>query len=291
MKLERRQRVLRFPWFAIASTAVPLILFACGSVETSQPDPRPDAGINPPDAKPDSPSDSDAGVPQDASPDVTADVAAPPEAGPDSPLDADATAPDADAAADAPEDVMAPVHADLAADYSAASNPNGAWTYGYLVADPLTSDAGALVVFPDVSTSPPEYPRWYDASNVNLDAPCAWRNDSTAVYIFTAPGELALHPGQNGEYTVARWTAPAAGTYSVLLQFKTGDIGDTNGLLLHDGDVLVNEDSTATETVHNLDVTLAAGDHLDVAVGSKGSFLYDTTPVHFTIDSATAADQ
>jgi hypothetical protein len=30
---------------------------------------------------------------------------------------------------------------------------------------------------------------------------------------------------------------------------------------------------------------MAAGDHLDAAVGPKGDFLYDSTPVRLTIES------
>lgn len=206
---------------------------------------------------------------------------------PDATPEKDATAP-VEAAADVAAEAAAPVHADVAADFSKTSNPNGAWTYGYSLGDPTAKDAGALVVFSDVATNPPEYPRWYDATNVVLDAPSVWRNDSNADRYGVASGEVAMHPGNAGEFAVIRWTAPVAGTYSVMVQFKTGDTGDTNGLLLHDGVALVTEDSTSTDAVHELDVTLAAGDHLDVAVGPKGSYLSDTTPVHFTIQSAVA---
>lgn len=47
--------------------------------------------------------------------------------------------------------------------------------------------------------------------------------------------------------------------------------------------VLVSEESTSTNTVHDRVVTMAAGDTLDVAVGH---FLDDSTPVNFTICSS-----
>lgn len=173
------------------------------------------------------------------------------------------------------------VVADLSADFSIAANPNGRWTYGYL---PYTAtlgngDSGTLTVFPAVLNNH----GWYDPSNAVLDAPAVWRNDTDAGMIFTDPGEVALHPGSANEYAVSRWTAPSAGTYSISLQFKAGDQGDTNGFLLRNGVAIVTEDSTSTNAVHELDVTLAEGDILDVVVGSKGDFYYDTTPVHFTI--------
>ena len=52
------------------------------------------------------------------------------------------------------------------------------------------------------------------------------------------------------------------------------------------GVALVTEDSTSTDAAHELDVMLNAGEHLDVAVGSKGDFHNDSTPVHFTIRNA-----
>ena len=177
------------------------------------------------------------------------------------------------------------VNADIASDFALMANPNGAWTYGYVPRDPTSADAGAFVVFREVANVSTGEASWHDPTNSVLGAPAAWRNDTGATSNGVATGEFALHPGQAGEYAIARWTAPAAGTYAVSVQFKAGDTGDTNGLLLRNGVALVTEDTTSTDAVHDLDVTLAAGDHLDVAVGSKGNFDYDSTPVHLSIRS------
>lgn len=195
-----------------------------------------------------------------------------------------AVAPVSDASAEASADADAsPVLvADLAADYSKTSNPSGAWTYGYVRGAP-GADAGELVVFSTATEGGSGVTAWLDPTNAVLNAPSIFLNDSSASINGVAPGEAALHPGQAGEYAIARWTAPAAGTYSVEVQFKEGDIGDTNGLLVHNGAVLVTEDSTATNALHTLSVVMSAGDTLDVAVGNKGDFLYDTTPVIFKI--------
>lgn len=217
----------------------------------------------------------------------------------DDPLSPSATLPDAggsaspdaakdsttgrDASADA---AVVAVDADVSTDFSTLANPNGAWTYGYSRSDPTGGDAGAFVVYTAVSAATPDIAGWYDPANVNLGAPAAWRNTSAVINTSVAPGEFAMHPGMAGEYAIVRWTAPAAGSYAVTLQFKTGDTGDTNGFLVHNGVALVTEATTSTEAVHELEVALAAGDHLDVAVGSKGDFSYDSTPVHLTIRSA-----
>lgn len=191
----------------------------------------------------------------------------------------------------APEDAAAPdvadaavVSADLALDFSNTANPNGEWTFGYTMASP-EGDAGALIPF----TTPKEsmgVHLWFDPTHVSLDAPSVFHNASTGPVNGVAPGEVALHPGSVQEYAVARWTAPSAGKVAVKVQFKEGDQGDTNGLLLHNGVVLVNEDSTSTNVVHDVKVTLAKGDTLDVAVGNKGDFNYDSTPVIFSIHTA-----
>lgn len=223
------------------------------------------------------------------------DDASSPGAAPVASFDASADAPDGPVRpvedARAPEDAGGPevadaavISADLTLDFSNAANPNGAWTFGYTMGSP-EGDAGALIPF----TTPKESAGlhlWFDPTHVNLDAPSVYRNASNVAVNGVAPGEVALHPGSIQEYAIARWTAPVAGKVAVKVQFKEGDQGDTNGLLLHNGVVVVTEDSTSTNAVHDVQVTLAKGDTLDVAVGNKGDFDYDSTPAIFSIHSA-----
>ena len=189
-----------------------------------------------------------------------------------------------DAAADADADLVV---ADLTTDFSKVENPNGAWTYGYSLDDPR-GDAGALIVFTTASELAPNIPYWFDPTHQVLNDPCVYRNESTEVFADgIQPGDVALHPGSAAEYAIARWTAPVAGTYAITVQFKEGDTGDTNGLLLHNGAVIVEEASTSTNELHQLVRALAAGDTLDVAVGNKGDFTDDSTPVVFSIRSSS----
>jgi hypothetical protein len=212
----------------------------------------------------------DAGAPTQFTPPPT-------DAGADAPATADVAVPDV-------VDAAVVVSADLALDFSKTANPNGAWTFGYTPSSP-EGDAGAIVPF-TMQTASMDVHLWFDPTHVNLDAPSVFHNESTSSVNGVAPGEVGLHPGSVQEYAVARWTAPLAGTYAVKVQFKEGDTGDTNGLLLHNGVVLVNEESTSTNAVHDVTVTLAAGDTLDVAVGNKGDFTFDSTPVIFSIHTA-----
>lgn len=250
-------RVTRIAWLGCALIGVVGAVVACQDTDSADALPNVDSGIAPVPTPP-----------TDAAP---SDSAVPPPPVEDASTDADAS--------------QVVVVADLADDYSKTSNPNGAWTFGYTPGVP-GSDAGALVVF-STATDTTGVTAWFDPTNAVLSAPTIFLNDTSAAINGAEPGEVALHPGQSGEYAVAQWTAPAAGTYAVEVQFKAGDTGDTNGLLLHNGAVLVNEDSTSTNTVHTLDVVLSAGDTLSVAVGYKGDFLFDTTPVIFTIRTSS----
>lgn len=244
------------------------LVAGCGdsSLDAGEPDassdPSPDAGQRLDAAAPgaDASSQRDASASNDASP-------------------TDASTPDEDAGVDAGQ-----IEASLATDFSATSNPTGAWSYGYSLAAPA-SDASALIVYPsELSESGVDC--WYDADNVALGAPAVCYNGSdVATATGVAPGEAALHPGQNGEYSIARWTAAAAGSYAVHVQFKAGDQGETTGFLVHNGTVLWSVDATSSDPTDERTVTMAAGDTLDVAVGSDDTFLYDTTPVIFTIHS------
>lgn len=176
--------------------------------------------------------------------------------------------------------------ANYATDFSTSTNPVGAWTYGYSIGAP-GGDASALIVYPNVTTSS-DVTCWYDENDVSLGAPAACINGSaTTTSTGVLPGEAALHPGEHGEYSIARWTAPVAGSYVVHTQFKTGDTGETDGMLVHNDTVLWSVATTSDNPVDDRTVTLAAGDTIAVAVGyGDGSFLYDTTPVIFTIHTA-----
>lgn len=196
------------------------------------------------------------------------------------------TTPPVETPKDGGTDAGVVVAADLTRDFSKTANPNGAWTFGYSLGVP-GGDAGTLIPFSATTVIATNVTAWIDPTHQVLNDPCVYRNESGAVFADgVQDGEVALHPGNAGEYAIARWTAPSAGKYAVRVQFKEGDTGDTDGLVLHNRAVIVTEASTSTSKVHDLDLTLAAGDTIDVAVGSKGDFLDDSTPVVFTVRSS-----
>ena len=172
---------------------------------------------------------------------------------------------------------------DATAEFQTLSNPGSVWSYGY------SSSAGAgyaLTLFDAAGAS-----AWSMSNYSTLGTPAAFLNTGAPVN-GVGTGQLALHPGPlaNGDVAILRFTAPTAGSYSVTGQFFAGDIGSMQGLLI------LNDDAThPLQTFGNttdasvfapLTLTLAAGAHLDFAVGNNGSFYYGSTPLSVQINSA-----
>jgi hypothetical protein len=160
---------------------------------------------------------------------------------------------------------------DVNADFSAAQNPCGVWTYGYTAA----LGSSPLTVY---STRDGIY--WIDPNNVTTHDPTAWQQNSS----------FNLHPGPLGEYSTARWTAPRDGTYTFVVGFFAGDPGETNGAVLHKSEVLFQASTTANPS-YSTTLTMTAGDTVDVAVGlvvpvTSTSFLRGTTPVSVVVTSS-----
>src|SRR5437588_9721264 len=100
---------------------------------------------------------------------------------------------------------------------------------------------------------------------------------------------LNLHPGPSGERGVVKWTAPAAGTYTVSGRFQGIDTGGTtsdvsitkNGATLFSGQV----NGYGASVPFSLSVTVSAGDAIEftVGVGSNGTYNNDSTGLAATI--------
>jgi hypothetical protein len=176
-----------------------------------------------------------------------------------------------------------------AADFSLAGNPNGPWSYGYsqTLGGPLihhaTSGSGSGVDFwnTDISIGLPWIVRNSTATPIN------WAG--TTVF---EPGVLSLHPGPQGEVAVLRFTVPSAGQYLISADFFGQDyVGPTTT----DVHILLNGTSIFDDVVSDYGIshpfsttlTMAAGSHLDFAVGfgSNQTYLYDSTGLAATITS------
>jgi len=112
-------------------------------------------------------------------------------------------------------------------------------------------------------------------------------------FSFTWPArQVALHPGPQGEYSVVRWTAPAADRYRIAASF-TGLFKATTDVHLFHNDrplfaVQLNLGDSPNEATHTGELALAKGDTLDFVVGwGNGSYGSDSTALTATIQSGT----
>ncbi len=183
----------------------------------------------------------------------------------------------------------AAVIADLGADFSLTSNPNGNWRYGS-----ATSPGGTLTLFDSTFLIGPgdaighhaptgeTFP--FVAANLTGSSVTV-TGTSTVIY---APYAAAFHPGEDGRYAVARLTVPTTVTAELSVLFEgLDDVGTTtdvhvwrNGASLFSGAV---GGVVATQDYHLTDL-FTAGDTIEAYVGfGNGTYLFDLTGVAFTL--------
>jgi len=178
-----------------------------------------------------------------------------------------------------------------AADFSATNNPNGVWQYGW--SSNLGSTFNLLTATENLCGLTDS---WFNP-NLFLGNPRVEHNGTgSTINCITRtfqPDELSLHPGVNGQYSIVRWVAPEAGTYSLASTFSGLDfVGTTTDVhVLHNGtsllDNLVNGFGAPSARSFASALSVLAGDTIDFAVGfGNGNFYYDTTGLAATISKA-----
>ncbi|MCX6901068.1 MAG: glycoside hydrolase family 2 [Verrucomicrobia bacterium] len=105
------------------------------------------------------------------------------------------------------------------------------------------------------------------------------------------PRQVALHPGPHGEYSVARWTAPAADRYAIAATFAGLAKATTDVHILLNGrsqfDALLNVAGGPNAVTHTRELALAKGNTLDFVVGwGNGGYGSDSTALTAMIKSA-----
>jgi hypothetical protein len=176
---------------------------------------------------------------------------------------------------------------DAAVDFSSADNPAGPWAYGSTV-----TLGGSFEAYGTPGTV------FYGASSWNAGAvtfpgmyPLVFHNGTAAAIDYGSgavlPGELGLHPGNDGRFSIVRWTAPQAGSFRVEATFTRDDAGMTDAHVLKNQLALHAAALDASHPVSSFSqtVVLAAGDHLDFAVGfgADGTFNGDTVDLSVRI--------
>jgi hypothetical protein len=173
---------------------------------------------------------------------------------------------------------------DPSADFSAISNPNGPWRYGS-----TATLGGALTLYPNhVNQQGLDF--WqFDASVAT--PPDVSHNGTASPILFSGsvpypPGQLGMHPGPSGEYSVVRWTAPAGESVTLSGSFYRLDPAATtdvhllrNGASIFDGTV-----NSASPVPFTLTTDVLFGDTIDFAVGFGGNgYNFDSTGLSATI--------
>jgi hypothetical protein len=135
---------------------------------------------------------------------------------------------------------------------------------------------------------------WQDADRVD---PCVTRNATTHVVrglgITWAPGQLAFHPGRNGEYGVVRWTAPEAGPVDFAAVFTgIAEKATTDVHVLHNGkaifDAPINVGDGGNTASFSKKFPVQQGDTIDCAVGyGNGNYGADTTALAVSVTAAS----
>lgn len=180
---------------------------------------------------------------------------------------------------------------DIAADFSTNSNPNGVWSYGY-----ATVLGGNLILYTDTSFSTPSVIGW--RNNISLGTPAVFYNrtaNTTTIGDGTpnlGPHQACFHPGPN-EYSIYRFTAPAAGNYQLQAAFVGADVGGTTTdvhVLLNDSSIFdgsVNGFGPGTGPSFSTNLMLQANDRIDFEVGNgNNGYFNDSTGIQATLTSS-----
>jgi hypothetical protein len=180
---------------------------------------------------------------------------------------------------------------DIAASFSATSNPNGPWSYGSYVESTST-----FTLFTSSGTSCAGIPFWaapggfpiVEANNTGSTKSCG---------TVTVPTDtLDLHPDSTpGIDADVRWTAPASGTYLINGTYSALDSTTTfDSILVNGASVFsTNLNSSNTSSTFGLTESLTAGSTIDFIVnccsGSDQSFFNDSTGLQGTINLSSTA--
>jgi hypothetical protein len=187
---------------------------------------------------------------------------------------------------------------EIAGQFNAAQNPFEVWTYGYTVKADCT---GPMIPFKNkLSNSMVGRPfdNWMLGTTMNSsDLPSVSQSKGNTLLtpLKLSPNGISMHPGPQGQCAVVRFTAPAAGKYSLMGRFwaqNTSGVGNST-----DTDVMVVINSSSPPPILSANikalgspptnmpftktgVSLAVGDTIDFKVGAHGNFISDSTGLH-----------
>lgn len=172
--------------------------------------------------------------------------------------------------------------------FSGINNPSGVWTYGE-----TNGFGGLFTKFTSHAPLNPGLDNWNSATAVSF-TPIVYHNKTAApISLGTplyGPNEAGFHPGPGNRDATYRFTAPLTSQYTFSGSFFGQDTRGTTtdvGLFLNS----VQQGSLINVTGFGLPslqtrlstFTLAAGNTLDISVGNRGNFNFDSTGLSVTI--------
>ena len=176
---------------------------------------------------------------------------------------------------------------DLAADFSASHNPNGAWSFGWMAPgsasfNPYTTPFAAYGLGLD------EWRGAFPDDNGSAPPNVIYNPTDTAITVSDTtwlPHQVTFHPGAQDERSVIRWTASFTGPASLSAAFEGRSGFVTSGVeiyqnstLLFSGSVLGAGVSSRLSVATNL--ALQVGDVIDFRVNyGNGDWASDTTQI------------
>jgi hypothetical protein len=102
---------------------------------------------------------------------------------------------------------------DAVKDFSSAQNSNGVWSYGTIPFTGGQFTGGQFTPLPTKSICG-QLAGWNYAGTGGVP-PFIYGGAGTCGGGMAPVGVLDMHPSQNGDYAVVRWTSPADGTYTI----------------------------------------------------------------------------
>jgi len=163
---------------------------------------------------------------------------------------------------------------DLATDFSFTDNPNGQWQYGWVQWTQPPFDPNNFTLYDVAYTA--EIGRGWHSSMFGPEL-AVWKNTSTSTQYGVGPGQVSLHPYQNGQGSVVRWVAPATGWTYVSGRFYAGDSAAENYHILQNGIEVWGYSYSYSTAEFGLERYVNTGDRLDFVV--EGNYGYGNTPL------------
>ncbi len=173
---------------------------------------------------------------------------------------------------------------DAADDFSATTNPNGPWSYGFI-------SSGAFTLFDSQLQVTPGLDSWkHSVVQINGTPTVLFNGTTSSIAYITLnvnPGQLVFHPGASGEEAIVRFVAPQSGSASIDALFDTVDIhpGRTDVHIRQNGVELFSGSTPGAPACFSASIPLVAGDVVDFAVGwgTNLNYLNDSTSIEASI--------